>query len=251
MSSQRTLVFAAAALSLGGVWWVSTRWGGVGKSSSVPTALLPVEDAPEPRSGFGRSVPVDRAESIAPTAPDVVDPASGVADETEPHPAPEYPFDRNAPLPLPKANMVALTNPVAMVALLRMSDYLNPGRLKFTEQEAKKLLDGARAEIALARHAQKIFNDEKHAAVKRAREQYSGPRLKGYDAAAAHFRETYQGTRMGSIVIAEVDGEQASLPLVVDPDKELATYLRYKEMIDIIDVAAARIRQLIETGAYR
>jgi hypothetical protein len=187
---------------------------------------------------------VEIPEALQPAAEPVVEPP--VAD-----PAPRYPFDPQAPIPHLALNLEALQNPAAFRNFVSTNSLVNPARLPFTEQEAKKLLQSAQPEIGLTRQAQKRFLDEKSAAVNRAIAQYDGPRFKSYDEAASYARSAYQGTRLGSVIIKEHQGAQATMAIILDAEKELPTYLLYKEMLEVTEVAAARLRQLIETGAYR
>lgn len=196
-----------------------------------------------------REVIVSRIPAVENPTP-VIAPVSPPKELVE-APAPAYPFDADAPLPLPRLNISALTNPGILKVFLRNNYQANPAGLPFTEAECQKLLDGARPEIELAHGAQMAYGEEIEKAVQRGRERYTGPKFSTFQEAAEYSRSLHRGTRLAKIVIAEFDGVQASAPIIVDPQMELETYLRYKAMLDISDVAAARIRQLIEAGAYR
>lgn len=184
--------------------------------------------------------------------PDALEPAAEpVVEVPAVDPAPRYPFDPQAPIPHLALNLEVLQNPAAFRNFVSTNSLVNPARLPLTEQEAKKLLQSAQPEIGSTRQAQKRFLDEKSAAVNRAIAQYDGPRFKSFDEAASYARSAYQGTRLGSVIIKEHQGAQATMAIILDAEMELATYLLYKEMLDVTEIAAARLRQLIEIGAYR
>lgn len=237
-TASRTLLALCAALIAVAFWWVFrdplTSPSGPSLRYSHDLEVAEPERFTEVTSRTSAIVEIEPAPE--PTAVD---------------PAPSYPFDPEAPIPHLRLNLAAMQSPALLMNLLRTNSFVNPGRIPFTEQEAQKLLDGAQPEIALTLQAQQQFLDEKSAAVNRSVEQYEGPRFNSFDEAASYARSTFHGTRMGSVIIKQHQGAQATMAIILDAEKELATYLLYKEMLDVADVAAARIRELIEAGAYR